>query len=406
MEYKSFEFANGIRLVHAYHPSYVGHCGFFVNAGSRDELAHEKGMAHFIEHTIFKGTSKRKTYHILSRLDDVGGELNAYTTKEHTVVYASFLKEYFSRALELIADIVFQSTFPEKEIEKEKEVVIDEINSYKDSPSEQIYDDFEEQFYLNQPIGCQILGSYDSVRSFTTEDIKRFIQNNYFTDQMVVSIVGDISFERAKGMVEKFFDNVPANLSPAKRRVPPSVNKFSKTEEIASHQAHCILGNPAYSVHDKRKTTLSLLGNILGGQGLTARLNLSLREKHGIAYNIEANYASYSDTGLFYVYFGTDKENLDRSIRLIEKEFALLRDKKMGVLQLSKAKKQLIGQIAIGAESNESQMLSIGKSMLLFNKVDALSTIYKRIDAITDTEILAVANEVLAKNTISSLIFK
>jgi len=406
VDYQSFELPNGIRLVHAFDSSYVGHCGIFINAGSRDENESETGIAHFIEHTLFKGTRKRKTYHILSRLDDVGGELNAYTTKEHTVVYASFLKEYFSRALELISDIVFNSTFPAKEIEKEKEVVIDEINSYKDSPSEQIYDDFEELLYKDQAIGKQILGSYDSVKAFSTESIQHFIENNYYTDQMVISVVGNISFTKAQKLVTQFYGNIPQKLSSEGRRQKPVHTQFSHTVEYDTHQAHCIIGSGAFSVYDKRKTTLSLLSNLLGGQGLNARLNLSLREKHGIAYNIESNHVLYSDTGLFYVYFGTDKENLARSTRLINKEFQLIRDKKLGTLQLSKAKKQLIGQIGISAESNENQMLSIGKSMLLFGKVDPLALVYERINDITAESILEIANEILEKDKLSTLIFQ
>ncbi len=406
MEYQSFALPNGIRLVHAYDVSYVGHCGFFINTGSRDEKENELGIAHFIEHTIFKGTKKRKTYHILSRLDDVGGELNAYTTKEQTVVYASFLKEYFSRALELISDIVFNSVFPEKEIEKEKEVVIDEINSYKDSPSEQIYDDFEEHLYKEQAIGRQILGSYESVKGFSSKTIQEFIRNNYYTDQMVVSIVGNVSFKKAQKMVESHFAHIPSRFSPNNRRQEPVHHIFSTNESADTHQAHCIIGSGAFGVFDKRKTTLSLLSNVLGGHGLNARLNLSLREKHGIAYNIESNYVSYSDTGLFYVYFGTDKENLDRSLSLINKEFKLLRDKKLGVLQLSRAKKQLVGQIAISADSNENQMLSIGKSMLLFDKVDPLKVVYKRIDDITAEGLLEVANTILTEERLSTLIFQ
>ncbi|MEN9443273.1 MAG: hypothetical protein RIS47_163 [Bacteroidota bacterium] len=405
MSYQSHELQNGIRLVFAPAQSLISHCGIFLNTGSRDEMPHQLGMAHFIEHTIFKGTKKRKAYHILSRLDDVGGELNAYTTKEETVVHASFLNEYLDRSLELIADIVFCSTFPEKEIEKEKEVIIDEINSYKDSPSEQIFDDFDEKLFRNDPLGRQILGTEASIRSFTGTDVQAFIAENYHTDQMVVSVVGNQDFAKVLRMFERYFGQIPENRRVVNKRKLPQAFQFDEQVECGTHQTHCILGCPAYDMNSKYKTSFTLLNNLLGGSGLNARLSLSLREKHGITYNIESSYQNYSDMGIFTVYFGTDKENVAKSLELIYREIVLLRDKPLGTMQLLKAKKQLIGQIAMGMDSNENQMITNGKSLLYYGKIDTLEAVYANIDGISADDLLFVAQEIFDPKAFSKLFF-
>jgi predicted Zn-dependent peptidase len=333
MIFETHTLSNGIRLIHRPVNANVAHCGIILNTGSRDEQEDEWGIAHFIEHVVFKGTTKRKAYHILSRMEDVGGELNAYTTKEETCIYTTFLDKDYKRALELISDITFNSVFPEKELEKEKEVILDEINSYKDSPSELIFDDFEELLFKKDPIGRNILGTPKHIKAFKRDDILKFISNNYHTDQMVISSVGNIPFKKLVKMVEKYFGEIPENIRTEKRQKPNFYKPRTQTLIKNTYQRHCVLGNVAYDLNDDKRIPLSLLTNILGGPGMNSRLNLSLREKHGLAYNIESNYTPYVDTGVFSIYFGTDKGYLDKCLSLIDKELNLLCTKKLGVGQ-------------------------------------------------------------------------
>lgn len=406
MEYESYTLANGIRIIHLHSNSAVGHCGLMINAGSRDEEEHEHGMAHFIEHAIFKGTTKRKAYHILSRIDDVGGEINAYTSKEDTAIHTSFLKNDYERAIELIADITFNSIFPGKEITREKEVIIEEIKSYHDDPAELIFDDFEELVFKNQPLGKNILGNPKDLRRFTKSDIESFIQKNYHTNEMVLCSVGNIPFDKLIKLSNRYFGSIPSNPRIIARKSFDHYIPEIKTIKKRTHQAHCVIGNIAYNTHDKKKIGMTLLDNILGGPGLNSRLNLLLREKYGYAYHVESNYTAYSDTGIFAVYFGSDKENLEKSIKLVKKEFARLRENKLGVVQLRKAKRQLFGQIAINAENNANLLLAIGKSYLLFNKVDRLEDIRQKIEAITVDDMQEIANEILKEEKLSMLIYQ
>ncbi|MFV0591782.1 MAG: M16 family metallopeptidase [Draconibacterium sp.] len=397
---------NGIRIIHQFTDSPVGHLGVLINAGSRDELEKEHGLAHFIEHSVFKGTQKRKAFHILSRIEGVGGELNAYTTKEETVLYATFLTEYYERSAELLSDILFNSVYPEKELKREKEVVVEEINSYKDSPSELIFDEFEELVFDGHPIARNILGTKKNVRAFTRNSIFSFIENNYHTDQMVISSVGNIDFGTLVKMLEKYFGIAPAKLRGNSRIKFENYKPQQLQVKKDTFQSHCIIGNTAFDANHPQRTVMVLLNNILGGQAMNSRLNLALRERRGMAYNVESGYTAYSDTGLFNVYFGTDKENLDKALVLVQKEFDLLRNKKLGALQLSSAKKQLIGQIAIATESHDDMMLTIGKSYLLYDKVDPLRVVFKTIEEITAEQLQEVANLVLDKKQMSTLVYK
>jgi predicted Zn-dependent peptidase len=397
---------NGIRLVHMQVPNLVAHCGLIINTGSRDEMDNEHGMAHFIEHMLFKGTKKRKAYHILSRLEDRGGELNAYTTKEETAVHASFLKADYDVAFELISDIVFNSVFPAKEIKKEKEVVMEEINSYKDSPSELIFDDFEEMIYANDSIGRNILGTPVTLKSFSTSGIKEFIDKNYHTDQMVICSVGNIADKKILKLLDKYFSQIPISDSPVERTAFTSYKPEYKALKKDTWQNHCIIGNIAYDLRDKRRIGMYLLNNILGGYGLNSRLNMSLREKNGFAYNVESNYNPYYDTGVFQIYFGTDGNNLDKSISIAKKELKKLREKKLGLVQLQKAKQQMKGNLARAYENHESYMLGLGKSMIVYNKVDPIEKIYQKISAITSNELIEIANEVFEDKQLSTLIYK
>ena len=397
---------NGIRLVHHRIPGDVAHCGLVINTGSRDETGPELGMAHFIEHMLFKGTKKRKAYFILSRLEDVGGELNAYTTKEETAIHASFMKDDYERAFELICDVTFNSIFPEKEIEKEKDVVIEEINSYLDNPAELIFDDFEELIFAGQPIGHNILGTTVTVKSFSQKSLSDFILRNYNTDQMVFCSVGNIQNEKVLRLFRKYFE--PA---PEKKRDLPSVMPWKYissdvTKEMGTFQNHCIIGNIAYNLKDRRRPGMFLLNNILGGQGLNSRLNLSLREKNGLAYNVESSYNPYCDTGAFSIYFGTDNHNLEKSISVTFSELKKLREKKLGIIQLSKAKNQIKGYLARGYENHENLMLSLGKSMLVFDRIETIEEICKKIDNIDSSELLTTANDIFEQGKLSTLIYK
>ncbi len=406
MDFTTHVLPNGIKLIHIQTPSPVAHCGFIIHTGSRDEDDNEQGIAHFIEHLFFKGTNKRKAFHVLSRLEDVGGELNAYTTKEETCIHASFLKDYYERTIELISDIVFNSNFPEKALESEKDVILDEINSYKDSPSELIFDDFEELFFKNHPLSRNILGKAKYLKKFASANIYSFIGKKYNTNQMVFTSVGNIPPARIIYLFEKHFKHVPANFRKNQRLPFQNYTPFSQTIKKNTFQIHAILGNLGYDLKDNRRMTLHLLSNIIGGPGMISRLNLALRERKGYSYNIESAYTPYSDTGIFNVYFSTDKEYLEKCLEIIYKEFNLLKTKQLGEQQLKKAKQQIIGQLAISFESNENQMLSIGKSYLIYDKVDTLAEINTRIESISAMNLADVANDVLNNDMLSLLIYK
>ena len=397
---------NGIRLVHHQIPGVVAYCGLVIDTGSRDEDLPEHGMAHFIEHMFFKGTKKRKAYHILSRLEDVGGELNAYTTKEETAVHASFMKDDYERAVEIICDITFNSQLPEKEIEKEKDVVIEEINSYLDSPAELIFDDFEELIFSGRPIGHNILGTADTVRSFTQKTLSGFISRNYNTDQMVFCSVGNIKDEKLLKLFRKYFESIPPTKQESGNSIQWTYKPASVTKKMDTFQNHCIIGNVAYDLKDERRISMFLLNNILGGQGLNSRLNMSLREKNGFAYNVESSYNPYCDTGAFSIYFGTDNHNLNKSISISLSELNKLRTTRLGSIQLSKAKNQIKGYLARGYENHESLMLSLGKSLLVFDKIETLEETCRKIDKITASDLLRTANDIFNPGNLSTLIYK
>ncbi|MFT7010555.1 MAG: putative Zn-dependent peptidase [Flavobacteriales bacterium] len=401
-----FNLSNSIKCIHQQlDTAEVSHFGITINAGSRDEQEGEQGLAHFIEHCIFKGTAKRKPFHILSRLDAVGGEINAYTTKEETCIYGSFLNIYYERAIELIADILFNSSFPTHEIQKEKDVIIDEINSYMDSPSEQIFDDFEDQVFKGHPIGRNILGTVDSVNSFEKKDIQAFIERNYTADNISISSVGKIKLDKFIRLCDKYF-GVEFEKNTAKKRHPfIGYNTVQSEIKRDTHQVHTMIGNLAYDMHNEKRRGLILLNNVLGGQGLNNRLNLNIREKYGLTYSIESNFIPYTDTGIFQVYFSAEKKFHSKIVKLIHKEFAKLRDKELGTNQLHLAKQQLKGHIALAQENRVGLMLALGKSILLFDKVDTNVEIFEKIDAITSTEVQSIANEILVEDKFSSLTF-
>lgn len=405
MEHQIFTLENGIRLIHLPVRSEIAWCGMMIHTGSRDEDQKEHGLAHLIEHMLFKGTQRRKPFHLLSRMEDVGGELNAYTTKEETCIYASFLKKDYPRAIELISDVIQHSVFSENELIREKEVIIDEINSYKDAPGELIFDDFEEMIFPDHPIGRNILGTEQSLKLIARTDLMRFIGRKYNTDEMVFCSVGEISIKMLIRYFRKNFSGIPANprLTPREKAGPYRVH--NTTQEKDTHQVHCILGATAYDIFDKKRVGLYLLNNILGGQGLNSRLNMSLREKNGFAYNVESSYSPYFDTGVLSIYFGTDKENLGKSIKLANKELENLRTRKLGVMQLGKAKRQMMGQLARARENHENLMFSMGKSLLVFDRFESIEETFRKIEQVSAEEILEIANETFPADRISTLIY-
>ena len=406
-KWSEWELANGIRVVHVYETiSQVAHCGLMVNTGSRDEAPDEQGMAHFIEHAIFKGTKKRKAFHVLNRIDSVGGELNAYTSKEETAIYASFSKEHFARAIELIADVAFHSVFPEKELEKEKEVVIDELNAYMDSPSEQIFDDFEELLFEGHPIGRNILGTAESVRSFSREQLLKFITRNYSTNEMVISVVGNVKPKQVVYFIEKFFANLPASHRKKDRNFNVPLQPSVKTIERNTFQAHFISGVRAYLIGHPLQATLALVNNMIGGPAMNTRLHMQLREKRGIAYHVESNYQPYTDTGVNSIYIGTDKKSILKCKRVIRNELDALRNKFLGVNQLAMAKAQLKGQVLLNNESRVNTMLGLAKSVLHVNEIKTDEQIVAEIDAITASQVAEVVNELWVQDRVYELCYR
>ena len=399
------ELPNGVRILHLYDDSPVAYCGYAINVGTRDELEKESGMAHFIEHTLFKGTKKRKSWHILNRLESVGGELNAYTTKEETFVYANFLCEDFERAVDLCSDIVFHATFPQKEIEKEVDVIIDEIQSYKDTPSEQIYDDFEELLFEGSPLGRNILGEARRLKKYKTQDAIEFVQRTYNTDKILFFSLGKIPFSRVKRIVLKYVSDIPAKKSNINNPVSSSVTPFSKVINKHTSQSHVMIGAHGYDLYDDKRLPLCLLNNIIGGPSMNSRLNMLLREKNGMAYNVESTYTSYSDAGLWVVYFGTDEKNREKCTQLVMSELKKMREQQMTTLQLDRYKKQLMGQMAIMQENRENLVLSLAKSFLYFNKFETLESVSKQLDALTPQILQDVSREVFDEKCISSLVY-
>jgi predicted Zn-dependent peptidase len=379
------------------------HCGFIINAGSRDELSTENGIAHLIEHCLFKGTERRKAFHILTRLDSVGGEVNAYTTKEETSIYASALKEHFNRAAELLVDITFSSIFPEKEIEKEKSVIIDEINSYKDNPDEMLMDEFEERLFPDHALGRSILGTADLVNGFTREDILRFVERNYSTDQIVFTCVGNVSLKKIETFCNNVLEKLPTSTSNRTNRTIPESTMFRESKKTSVHQVHSLLGCKTIGFDDDRRRAMVLMNNILGGPALNSRLNLNIRERFGYCYYIESSYAPYADTGVFQIYFGTDKRHERKVAKLIVKELKSLTDVSLSDRVLSVSKKQLIGQIALSQENRANLMLSLGKALLQFDKVDQFEEIQEQVHEITADEIQVLAAETFDDNSLASL---
>lgn len=369
----------------------VAHCGLLIAAGSRDEEEDEHGLAHFLEHCFFKGTKTRKNHHILSRLDAVGGELNAFTAKEETWIHASMLKEHYERAIELIADITFHPSFPAEEIEKEKEVIIDELNSYFDSPSEMIFEEFDQQLFGNHAIGRSILGTKESINSVKRSTLERFRKRNLTAEQLVFSSAGNIPVEKLQALLEKHFGK--EKLAPfTQKRSKPTLKAGKKIfVEKDIHQVNYLVGGKAYAYPHKLRPALTLLANVLGGPALNNKLSMVIREKYGLAYHVECTYAPFTDCGIFSLYLGTDKENLKKATDLAEKTLNYYKDNKMSSRQLHEAKKQIIGQMALAQDSGSALMFNLGKSLYLFNRIDTMQEVFRRLEEITSEQIQQAA---------------
>lgn len=394
MEFYTYTLPNGIRGIHRQVRSTVAHCALVIGAGSRDERPGQYGLAHLTEHAFFKGTQRRRAWQVNCRLENLGGELNAFTTKEETTVHATTLRGDFAKAAELIADIVFRSTFPEREIEREKEVIADEINTYKDSPADMLYDTFEEMLFEGSELGHNILGRKAELMRYDGAAIRAFTARTHTTDRMVFSSIGNFSPKAAEAAALRYMGGQTATTRGFGRTAPAAVGAFEKTVAKHTHQTHCIIGGRAYGIDNPKRLPLALLVNILGGPSANSLLNVEVREKHGLSYNIEATYTPYGDSGLAAIYFSSEHANETQCVELIERQLHRLRTTPLTARQLSMAKKQFIAQLAISSESNESYMLSAGKSLLTHDEVDTMEEVYAKIGALTAAQLTEAAEEV------------
>ena len=448
MKYNTYTLDNGLRIIHLPSDSQVVYCGYQINAGTRNEEPGEEGLAHFCEHVTFKGTERRKAWHILNCLETVGGDLNAYTNKEGTVYYSAILKEHIARAVDLLSDIVFHSVYPQAEIDKEVEVICDEIESYNDSPAELIYDEFENILFKDSSLGHNILGTAEQVRSFTTEDALRFTRKLYRPDNAIFFAYGDIDFKKLVKLVRRaladddsgklaeedchtdFADDadfsggtgfagdensITTEKSVSSVKSVGPKNYPSVGEEIAgqtivmqknTHQAHVMIGTRAYDVNDDRRMPLYLLNNILGGPGMNAKLNLALREHNGLVYTVESTMVAYGDTGTWSIYFGCDEHDIKRCLRLVRKELDRMMEKPLSDAQLKAAKKQIKGQIGVACDNRENFALDFGKSFLHYGWEKNVDCLYEQVEAITSQQIQDVARELFDKDRLITLIFK
>ena len=416
MKYNTYTLDNGLRIIHLPSDSKVVYCGYQINAGTRNEEPGEEGLAHFCEHVTFKGTERRKAWHILNCLESVGGDLNAYTNKEGTVYYSAILKEHIARAVDLLSDIVFHSVYPQAEIDKEVEVICDEIESYNDSPAELIYDEFENILFKGSPLGHNILGTAEQVRRFTTEDALRFTQKLYRPDNAIFFAYGDIDFKKLVKLIGRALaDSVGNKKSVSSVKSVGLENYPSVGEEIAgqtivvqknTHQAHVMIGTRAYDVNDDRRMPLYLLNNMLGGPGMNAKLNLALREHNGLVYTVESTMVAYGDTGTWSIYFGCDEHDVKRCLRLVRKELDKFMQKPLSDAQLKAAKKQIKGQIGVACDNRENFALDFGKSFLHYGWEKNVDRLYEQVDEITAAQIQAVAQEQFDKDRLTTLIFK
>ena len=407
MKYNIATLDNGLRIIHLPNTSKIAYCGYQIKAGTRNEKPGDEGLAHFCEHVTFKGTQTHTSTAIINKLESVGGDLNAFTNKEDTVFYSAIPVEHFAKAVDVLSDIVFYSIFPQAEIDKEVEVICDEIESYNDSPAELIYDEFENLVFKGHPLGHNILGSADRVRSFATADAMRFTQQYYRPDNAIFFVYGNIDFKRLVKTLEK--------LTPKQQQESLAVEAKEvangKLPELTilnhdTHQAHVMIGNRAYSATHPLRIPLYLLNNMLGGPGMNARLNVILRERRGLVYSVESSMVCYGDTGLWAVYFGCDPHDVNRCVRLVKGEFNRLMEKPLSEKTLAAAKKQIKGQLAVACDNNENFAIDFGKSFLHFGDEKDIEKLYQKIDAVTAEQIQQVAKEIFDKDSLATLVIK
>ena len=411
--YEYHTLGNGMKIILSRRDGRVTYSGVFIGVGSRNESGADEGMAHFIEHSLFKGTEHRRAYHILNRIDGVGGELNAFTTKEETCVYASSLNEHLERCLELFADILFHSTFPEGEIEREREVVIEEINSYNDLPAELIYDQYEELAYEGHPLAHNILGPKRNVKRFTSQRLKDFMQSRYTPDRMVLTVSGNVKMDHLVKLCEKYFGPYSSsnshssfNIQQSSIKAPtPQFHIFDRYVNRHTHQAHVLIGCEAPTLYSTDKTAFTLLNNILGGPAMNSHLNVAIRERHGFCYSIESQYVPFSDTGLFYVYAGVDLDAHHRVRELIADELRRMADTPLTDLQLRSAQRQMIGQMAINDDFGMNEMQSIGKAYLCYDHVNTLEEMNADILSVTASDLCRVAQTYFSPDRYSTLVY-
>ncbi|MDR0757873.1 MAG: insulinase family protein [Tannerella sp.] len=405
MYYHSHTMVNGLRLIHLPSDSPVAYCGFAIRAGARDEQPGEEGLAHFVEHLLFKGTRRRRAWHILNRMEAVGGELNAYTSKEETFIYSVFLAGDFERAVELMSDLIVNSQFPQREMEKERMVVLDEICSYRDNPSELIVDEFEDMLFAGHPLGHSIPGNRKTLFSLRRESCFSFVTRYYTAPDMVFVSTGRMDFRRIMRLSEKYFSDIPKQASVRDGGKLPASPPRQAVKRKRTHQTHVMTGGTAYDMFDSRQTTLLLLNDILGGQGMNSRLNVSLRERHGLVYTVESSVSAYTDTGSFSIYFGADPKHVEQARHLVEKELRGLRENKLSDTRLSAARKQAVGQAGVAGDNRENLFLGMGKSFLHRNRYDSPEEVFRKINAVTATQLRDVANEIFDPARISTLIY-
>ena len=415
---KTYQFENGLRLIQIASPTNVAYCGISIDAGTRDEETGEEGMAHFCEHMMFKGTEKRKAWHIINRMEAVGGDLNAYTNKEETVVYTAFMKEHFERATELIFDIVFHSTYPQHEIDKECEVIVDEIESYNDTPVDLIFDHFEDLIYEGHSLGHDILGTAENVRRFQTADALRFTKRLYRPEKMVFFLFGNVEFEKVKRVVEKKMKEIgcPESLDKPKKlehldslehpESPIKPNPGTFTEERGTHQAHVMIGRAAYGSKDDKRIALYFLNNILGGPGMNSRLNVALREHRGLVYTVESTLTNYTDTSTWAIYFGCDEEDVERCLRIVRQELDKLMKEPLTERQYQAALKQIQGQIGVACDNFENYALDMAKAFLHYNKFEGREDTIEHLKKVTPQRLQEVAQEIFDEKNLTTLIFR
>lgn len=409
MEYNTHTLPDGLRVIHLPSASHVVYCGYAINAGTRDEQPGEEGLAHFCEHMTFKGTERRRPWTILNTIECVGGDLNAFTGKEATVYHSAVLKEHMARAVDLLTDIVFHSTYPQNEIDKEVEVICEEIESYNDSPAELIYDEFENTVFSGHPLGHNILGRADRLRTYTSEDALRFTSRLYRPNNAIFFAYGDVDFQRLVRMLERAGHNAAPTVqsSPNMRTMPlPPYHATHEEKLMDTHLVHVMTGNRSYDIHDPRRMALYLLNNILGGPAMTARLNLSLRERRGLVYTVESSMTTYSDTGVWAVYFGCDPRNVSRCMRLVRSELDSLISKPLSDTRVRAAKKQIKGQIGIACDSRENFAIDFARSYLHYGWEKDIDTLFRNIDAITPGMMQQVAREIFDRDSMTTVIIR